>query len=175
MQIDSFNFQSALVLAQYSQPPGALATLVAGDGILLNLYADARTSLLNKPSSYLSRLHAAVTPYPFPFSSSVMSQATGFLLGYQSLVSQDVLGVKPTQGPITPGMSINIGPAATGGPASPSGTVGVAQASKSTGATLAAGSTSSSKGAGMPAASANPQMIVNAAAAAMLVLGAAIM
>ena len=93
-----------------------------------------------------------------------MSQATGILLGYESLVTTDVLGMNATQAPVTPGMSINVAPAVTGG--GPVGS-GVTQASQGT------GTTSTSKAAGIPTAHANAQVMINAAAAAVGVLGVA--
>ncbi|KAI9821324.1 MAG: hypothetical protein M1827_004060 [Pycnora praestabilis] len=166
-QVDSFNFEAALVLAVASQPQGVEMTLIADESRLIDIYLDMETSLLDQPSSYMSRLHESASLYPASFSSPLMSQASGVLLGYESLVSQDVLSVSQTQGPITPGMSIKVGPAATSSPTSSSAT----ETSKAS----AAGSTSTSKGAAAPAASANSQMIFNAAAAAVGVLGVAMM
>ena len=166
-QIDPFDFQSALVFAINSQPASARATLVAKEASLIGVYLDAETSLLNNPTSYLSRLHASASPYPAGFSSSLMSQATGILLGYESLVSQDVLSKNPSSGPITPGMSIAGGPAATSASATDSG-IGATQASQGM-------STSSSKAAGVPMVTSSPLLMINAAAAAVGVLGVALM
>ena len=91
-----------------------------------------------------------------------MSQATGILLGYQSLVSQDVLGKNSSSGPITPGMSIAAGPAATGASATNSGMNTVASAS-------------SPKAAGVPMVTSSPLLMINAAAAAVGMLGVALM
>ena len=100
-----------------------------------------------------------------------MSQATGILLGYESLVSQDVLSKNPSSGPVTPGMSIAVGPAVTSASAANSG-AGATQASQGTGT---AASTSSSKAAGVPVVTASPMLMVNAAAAAVGMLGVALM
>ena len=91
-----------------------------------------------------------------------MSQATGLLLGYESLASQDVLSKKPSSGPVTPGMSITVGPAVMSASTSGPG-IGMAP------------STSSSKAVGVPVATASPLLKINAAAAGMALLGVALM
>ena len=100
-----------------------------------------------------------------------MSQVTGILLGYESLVSQDVLSKNSSSGPITPGMSIAVGPAATGASTTDSG-VGATQASQGTGT---AASTSTSKAAGVPAVTASPLLVINAVAAGAALIGVALM
>ena len=100
-----------------------------------------------------------------------MSQATGILLGYESLVSQDVLSKNSSSGPVTPGVSIAVGPAVTSASTTGSG-MGATQASQGTGT---AASTSLSKAAGVPAVTASPLLVVNAVAAGVALLGAALM
>ena len=144
----------------------ATPTLVAGDDRIISIWADGLTSLLNDPTAYISRLQASASPYPSTFSSSLVSQASGLLLGFESLVTQDILSMNATQAPVTPGMSISVGPAGPVGS-------GMSQASQGTGTMMPPGSTSTSKAAGMPRASANAQVMINAAAAAVGVLGLA--
>lgn len=88
---------------------------------------------------------------PWPFSSELISHASGILLGYESLVSEDVLNKTASQ--VTPGMSIRVGPAST-----------------AVGTTAAAGGqatgTSTSKALGVPAATANSHLMYGCGAAA---------
>ncbi|MCJ1417212.1 hypothetical protein MMC32_003554 [Xylographa parallela] len=170
-QLDTFDFQSAQLLAIESIPPTSAAILNAGGYSLDVIYGDADTSLLNNPTQYLSRLHASVSPWPSAFSAAVMSQASGILLGYESLVSQDVLSKNSSSGPVTPGMSISMGPAMTTASATSAG-MGATQASQGMGT---AASPSASKAAGVPMVTASPLLLINAAAAAMGVLGVALM
>ena len=100
-----------------------------------------------------------------------MSQATGILRGYESLVSQDVLSKNSSTGPITPGGSDAMGSAVTNASAASSG-MAATQASQGTGT---AASTSSSKAAGVPVVTASPLLMINAAAAAVGLLGVALM
>ena len=90
-----------------------------------------------------------------------MSQASGILLGYESIVSRDVLSKNSSSGPITPGMSIAAGPAAT--------------SASATNSAVGAASTSSSRAAGVPMVTSSPLLLINAAAAAVGVLGVALM
>ncbi|MCJ1396246.1 hypothetical protein MMC18_009135 [Xylographa bjoerkii] len=169
-QIDPFDFGYALGLALQSPSPG-LNTLDAGEDRLIQIYADGVTSLLDNPTSYLSRLHVSASPWPSAFSSSLMSQATGILLGYESLVSQDVLSKNSSSGPVTPGMIIAVGPAMTSTSAA-SSAMGATQASQGMGT---AATTSPSKAAGVPVVTASPLLLINAAAVAMGVFGVAMM
>ncbi|MCJ1400610.1 hypothetical protein MMC11_003817 [Xylographa trunciseda] len=170
IQIDAFDYISAQVRAVETLPYSAEVILEADEVKLDIIYGDAATSLLNNPTSYLSRLQASASPWPSDFSSSLMSQATGILLGYESLVSQDVLSKNSSSGPVTPGMSIAMGPAMTSTPTASSGMGTVA--GTATGMTA---STSSSKAAGVPVVTASPLLLINAAAAAVGVLGVAMM
>ncbi|MCJ1377289.1 hypothetical protein MMC17_000381 [Xylographa soralifera] len=171
-QIDTFNFQSAQLLVIESLPAASAAALNAAGGYSLDgIYYEAEFSLLDNPTFYLSRLHASASPWPSAFSASVMSQASGILLGYESLVSQDVLSKTSSSGPVIPGMSITVGPSVTSTPAASSGMVAT-QASQGTG-TVA--STSASKAAGVPVVTASPLLLINAAAAAVGVIGVALM
>ncbi|MCJ1252145.1 hypothetical protein MMC30_009383 [Trapelia coarctata] len=152
IDIDTFNIGSAIgtAIASVATIPHAGVSLVAQEHILLTVYFDATTSLLNKPTEYLTRLSSAASPWPF--SSALMSQASGILLGYESLVSRDVLNLTPTGPSITPGISISV---ATG----------------ATGATATTQSTASSKAGGVPAATANVQLAFTAVVAAAGVVG----
>lgn len=151
IDVDTFHFQSAIVNAALSGG----ASLLADQGVLATIYFDATTSLLENPTAYLSRLSASATPFPL-FSSQLMSQASGILLGYQSLVSEDILSKTPSQA-VTPGMSIKVdgATAAAGG-----------QATGATGATATAQSTSSFKALGVPVATANSHLMYGCGAAA---------
>ncbi|MCJ1435980.1 hypothetical protein MMC27_005356 [Xylographa pallens] len=170
-EIDSFNFQEAQILVIATMAPTSVAMLSAGIYSLDLLYGAADTSLLENPTLYLSRLQASVSPWPSAFSASVMSQASGILLGYESLVSQDVLSKNSSSGPVTPGMSISMGPAMTTASATSAG-MGATQASQGMGT---AASPSASKAAGVPMVTASPLLLINAAAAAVGVLGVALM
>ena len=103
-----------------------------------------------------------------------MSQATGILLGYESFVSQDVLSKNATFGPITPGMSIAVGPAVTSAPAA-SSRMGATQASQASQGVATAASTSPSKAAGVPVMTASPMLMISAVVAAVGVLNIALM
>ena len=103
-----------------------------------------------------------------------MSQVTGVLLGYESIVSQDVLSKNSSSGPITPGMSIAVGAALTS-VSTMSSTMGTMQASQASQGMGTAPTTSSSKAAGVPMMTASPLLMINAAAAAVGVLGVALM
>ena len=94
-----------------------------------------------------------------------MSQASGLLLGYKALVSQDVLNVTASQAVITPGVSISVGPAAGATGATGGRVVGA------NGATATAPSTSSSKAFGVPAATPNLQLVYSGAVAAAGIFG----
>ncbi|MCJ1296164.1 hypothetical protein MMC34_007729 [Xylographa carneopallida] len=170
-QLDTFNYESAQLVALESLPASAAAILNAGGFSLDQVYDDAYTSLLDNPILYLSRLHASVSPWPSAFSAAVVSQASGILIGYESLVSQDVLSKNSTSGPVTPGMSISMGPAMTSASATSSG-MGATQASQGMG-TVA--STTSSKAAGVPMVTGSPLLLINAAMAAAGVVGVAMM
>ena len=167
MQVDTFDYLSAQDLAIESLPATSAAILNADESRVVQIYVDGITSLLENPTSYLSRLQSSFSPWPSAFSASVMSQASGILLGYESLVSQDVLSKNSSSGPVTPGMSIAVGPAMTSASVTSSG-MGPTPASQGTGT---AASTSSSKAVGVPMVTANPLLLINAAAAAAGVLG----
>ncbi|KAI9871382.1 MAG: hypothetical protein M1830_002968 [Pleopsidium flavum] len=154
IEVDTFNFASAEVLAIESATkiPGAALSLAADGPVLHTIYLHGRTSLLDDPTAYLSRLHASALPWHF--SSTLMSQASGLLLGYESIVSRDLLNATVKQATVTPGMSISVGPVAT-----------------TTGATAATQATSTSKAIGVPAATGNPQLVFGAAAAVAGMLG----
>lgn len=109
---------------------------------------------MDDPTAYLSRLGASASPWPF--SSTLMSQASGLLLGYESIVSRDLLNATASQATVTPGMSISVGPAA---------------ATTGTTATIKGQATSTSKAVGVPAATGNPQLVFGAAAAVAGMLG----
>lgn len=161
-EVDSFNFQSAQYLAIASAGPNAVQ-LAADAGPLDTLYiAQAYTSLLDNPTALLTRLHASASPWPF--SSALMSQMSGILLGYESLVSRDLLNATnvPT---IEPGVSISVGPGAALTGATATATSGMART------TVATQSTATLKAMGIPAATGNPQLLIAAAAAAAGVLG----
>jgi len=81
-----------------------------------------------------------------------MSQASGILLGYESLVSRDVLNMTAAGGSVTPGMSISV-------------------AAGTTGATATTQSTATSKADGVPVATANVQLAFSAVAAVAGVVG----
>ena len=102
----------------------------------------------------MSRLHATLASWPQDYSSSIVSQASGLLLGYESIATKDVLSSKPTQGPITPGMSIDVGPGPTGG------------AGGTAAAPAATGPSSSSSKAAAPAPTADLKVVANAIAGA---------
>ncbi len=97
-----------------------------------------------------------------------MSQASGLLLGYESIVSRDLLNATVSQATVTPGMSISVGRAAatTGTTATITGRI-----SGTPGATAATQATSTSKAIGVPAATGNPQLVFGAAAAVAGMLG----
>ena len=180
MGADTFYFDSALQVAISSQPPPAQRTLLADQDQLVQAYADLGLALLDNPTSYLSYLSSAAAPYAATFSAPLMSQATAFLLGYESLVSQDVLSTIASFGPVTPVMSIAGAPAATGsgaGPIAITTSKGAGMPTQGTGiATQGTGTaTSTSKGAGMPLATASPLLMVNAAAVVAGILGVALM
>ena len=63
------------------------------------------TSLMVEPTAVLSYLSGNFSGWPATFTSPLLSQATAILLGYESLLSVEILGVKPTAS-ITPGISI---------------------------------------------------------------------
>ena len=113
-QVDRFDYVPALSQALQSEPSSALESLIVGpNSRLASSYFELEFSLLENPTSYLSRLHDSASPFPSAFSSSLASQASGILLSYESLVSQDILSVSPSSGPITPGVKISLRPAMT--------------------------------------------------------------
>lgn len=77
----------------------------------------------------------------------------------------------PSFGPITPGISVAVGPAVTSASTTGSG-MGATQASQGIGT---AASTSSSKAAGVPVVTASPLLVINAVAAGAALLGVALM
>ncbi|MCJ1234926.1 hypothetical protein MMC14_002890 [Varicellaria rhodocarpa] len=176
-QIDPFDLNSALIIAIQSQPLNAQPTLVADQERLIPLLIEEPTSLLVNPTAFLSRLHNSVSAFPPAFSSSLLSQATGLLLGFESIVSQNILSKTPTSGPITPGMSISVGPAVTSasspGGSKPGATKASVQATETGKGTVASTATSQAKG--VPLATGSPLLMVNAALAAVGVLGAALL
>lgn len=134
--------------------------------VLDTVYFHGSTSLMDEPSAYLSRLSAAATPWPF--SSAMVSQASGLLLGYKSLVSRDLLNVTASQAKVTPGMSINVaGAAAT----TKMTATGNGQATGNAQPSGNAQPASPSKAVGVPAVTGNPQLIFGAAAAVAGMLG----
>lgn len=86
-----------------------------------------------------------------------MSQASGILLGYESIVSQDLLHKKDIPS-VTPGISIDV----DGGQTTGAGATGAGATATSSGPQ----STGTSKAMGIPAATGNPQLVIAAAAAA---------
>lgn len=102
-----------------------------------------------------------------------MSQATAILLGYESIATVDVLGKKATQAPVTPGMSIDVGPTQTAAAAGTSSASSASGGTSGTSASAGSGGTTStsSKGAAVPLATGNAQLLVSAAAAAAGVIG----
>lgn len=102
----------------------------------------------------MSRLKASATP--FAFSPTLISQASGILLGYESLVSRDLLKKKGVPS-VTPGMSISVDPGATTATATPN-TPGSQPVPPSTAL-------------GIPAATGNPQLMIAAAIAVAGFLG----
>ncbi|MCJ1287204.1 hypothetical protein MMC26_006552 [Xylographa opegraphella] len=170
-QVDTFQFISAQILAIESLPPSSKAILNAGEFNLDEIYYDGPTSLLSNPTSYLSRLHASVSAWPADFSASVMSQASGLLLGYESLVSQDVLSKNSSSGPVTPGMSLSTGPAMTSAFATGAG-MGATQTAQGSGP---AATSSPFKAAGVPMVTASPLLLINAAAVAAGVVAVALL
>lgn len=134
--------------------PGGGVSLAMGVPVLATMNVQARTSLLDDPTAYLSRLSATASLWPF--SSAIMSQASGLLLGYESIVSRDLLNATASLATVTPGMSMSGGPAA---------------ATTGTTAAIAGQATSTSKAVGVPAATGNPQLVFVAAAAVAGMLG----
>jgi len=179
--LDKFTFGDQLIAAQETLSYSAQTSIAAEETSLIQLVYEAYTSLIDEPSSYLSRLHDSASPWPSHLSSSLLSQATGILLGYESLASKDVLSKKPAHGPITPGMSIDIGAKATG--AASTGAAPSSAAASSTTATQGAAATTAaaaqktvtSKAAAAPVATANAQLLMSAAAAAAGVIGAVLL
>ncbi|MCJ1484243.1 hypothetical protein MMC06_004411 [Schaereria dolodes] len=163
---DPFVFMSALVSIDNSPPPSFSTSVLVDHLSLQNAYSFDNQYLLQNPTSYLSKLQATASPWPSAFSSSIMSHASGILLGYESLVSKDVLSLTPSFGPVTPGMSA---------PASAAITTASAAATKATAASGTSPSSppspSTSKAAAAPIMIASPLLIVNAAAVAAGMLG----
>jgi hypothetical protein len=158
--IDTFDLASAQALAISAAGPSAVK-LAADAGRLDKIYlAQLQTSLLNDPKAFLSRLQASASPWPF--SSTVMSQASGVLLGYESLVSRDLLNAKNVPS-TTPGISIDVSPGAAATRATTPAADGTAGAAGFT--------TTSSKAVGIPAATGNPPLMIAVAAAAAGMLG----
>ena len=158
IEVDTFNYGAALILAVGStaKTPGVYATLAANQAVLDPLYFQGQSSLLQNPTAYLGRLASAASPWPF--SSTIMSQASGVLLGYESLVSRDLLNATASQAQVTPGMSISVSPAA-------------ATATTGSNGMMGGQATSTSKAVGVPAATGNPQLVFGAAAAVAGMLG----
>ena len=160
-QIDKFDFESGLVSAIQAVPLASQQALAGAEGRLISLYGDMPTSLLDDPVSCISRLHDSASLYPQDFSSSLLSQASGVLLGYESIATRDVLSATPTQASVTPGMSIDVGAAQTGGAAGGSGS--------------APGPTSSSSKAAAPAPTAGLTVVTNAIVGAAGLVAVALM
>ena len=171
---DSFNFLTAQDEAVYSQAlkhNNIADPSFVNQGIVLgNVYAQGATSLLENPTAWLARLSASATP--FPYSSSLMSQASGLLLGYKSLVSQDILSVTASIPAVTPGVSVKVAPASTAAGAT---TATRGQTTSATGAAATAQSTSTLKALGVPVATANAQLIYAGVAAAAGIFGIALL
>lgn len=169
---DTFNFGDVIpaIVATATQTSVVTAQLYSLD----IAYFAGVTSLADNPTAYMKSLAASAAFWPETFSSALMSQATGLLLGYESIVSKDFLGVTPSPS-ITPGMGITVsGAVATSTTAmvvTSNGQTSTA-AVKSTASSAGSGQAgASSAGAGVALASASPELIVSAAAAAAGVVG----
>lgn len=151
----------AAIASAATRPGNNEASLLAQNAVILTLYYDADTSLLENPTAYLSRLSSSASPWPY--STALMSQASGLLLGFESLVTQDILNITVTQAVVTPGISVKVGPAAN--VVSTTAATG-SRATNAVGTTAGAPSTSSSKAFGVPVATANPQLMYSCVIAA---------
>ena len=156
-------------MALSSQPTAVQVSLEGPVERLATLYfIQAEQSILDDPSSYLSRLHESASPFPNSFSSSLASQVSAILTGYESLASKEVLSKSPSYGPVTPGISINVGAAPTA--------AGSAGAGGNGGGGTAGGPTATSKGGAAPAVgTAGPMLVFNAAVGAAGVVGLALL
>lgn len=168
---DTFNFGDVIpeIVATATQTSVMTAELYNLDVA----YFAGVTSLADNPTAYMKSLAASAAFWPETFSSALMSQATGLLLGYESIVSKDFLGVTPSPS-ITPGRSIS----ASGAVATSTTAVVASNGQTSTAAVQPSASSAgsgqasaSSAGAGAALASASPELIMSAAAAAAGVVG----
>ena len=112
-QVDPFDFSSQIAMAVQHQPLASEKAMLAAGPQFINVWAGGITSLIDDPAPYLSRLHESASIWPASLSSSLLSQASALLTGYESIATKDILSQSPAFGPVTPGFKIDLGPAPT--------------------------------------------------------------
>ena len=98
-EADTFNFTAAKEQALTSASINSVDIVTALQSMEDTYTFEFETGLLGGPDSFMSALRNVASP--FPFSTDVLSQATGLFRGYMSLVSVKLLDARNIQ-PVTP-------------------------------------------------------------------------